>query len=298
MNWDRFFKGLSEPLFTLGRTTVSLASLLQFLAILIVVIAFAGFARRWLRARLLARSKLDVGLQDAIARFVSYAVLVLGCVIALDTLGVDLSSLKVVAGALGVGIGFGLQNIVNNFVSGLIILAERPIQIGHRVVVGDTEGQVTRIGARSTSILTNDNITIIVPNADIVSTRMINWDHGGDPRVRFHVTVDVGYGSDVRLVEKLLLEVAAGNSHVLKDPPPSVVFKEFGDNALSFDLRVWSADIAHHPSALKSQLNFDIWDRFQQHGIEIPFPQRDLHVKEPLRVELTPGKDPVQPAGR
>jgi small-conductance mechanosensitive channel len=144
---------------------------------------------------------------------------------------------------------------------------------------------VERIGARATHVLTNDNILIIVPNLEFVSNRVINWTHV-DPRVRFRIGVGVGYNSDPHVVEKLLLEVAEANPNVLKNPAPGVVFKEFGESALNFELRVWSADMTHRPGSLESQLNFAIWDKFKQQGIEIPFAQRDLHLKEPVRVEV------------
>ncbi len=286
MTWEEIFSLFTKPLFQLGQTWISLATIVEFIVVVLVVVLLSRVVRRLLHRRVLAHTKLDVGLQYAIARIVSYVVLVLGLFIGLETLGVNLSSLAVIGGALGVGIGFGLQNIVNNFVSGLIILAERPIQIGDRVDLGNnTVGKVMRIGARATHVLTNDNIMIIVPNAEFVSGRVVNWTHI-DPRVRFRINVGVSYGSDPHLVEKLLLEVATADPSVLKDPPPTVVFKEFGDSALLFELRAWSADMTHRPGTLESQLNFAIWDKFKQHGIEIPFPQRDLHVKEPLRVEV------------
>jgi len=244
-----------------------------------------------LRTRVLARTKLEVGQQYAIARIVGYIVLVLGLLIGLETVGVNLNSLAVVAGALGVGIGFGLQNIVNNFVSGLIILAERPIQIGDRIDLGNnTVGKVVRIGARATHVLTNDNIMVIVPNSEFVSNRVVNWTHI-DPRVRLRLVVGVGYSSDPHEVEKLLLEIADENPNVLKDPAPTVAFKEFGQSTLNFELRVWAEDMAHRPGNLESQLNFAIWDKFKQRGIELPFPQRDLHIKGPVRVELRPGQN-------
>ena len=276
----------TKPMFQLGQTWISPATIVQFVVVGGIVVLFSRLVRRLLRTRVLAHTKLEIGLQYAIARIVSYVVLVLGFAVGLETVGVDLKSLAFIAGALGVGIGFGLQNIVSNFVSGLIILGERPIQIGDRVDLGDnTVGRVMHIGARATHVLTNDNIMIIVPNSEFISGRVVNWTHV-DPRVRFRVGVGVGYGSDVRVVEKLLLEVAAAHKHVLKDPAPSVVFKEFGDSLLNFELRVWSAEMAHNQGALESQLNFAIWEKFKQHNIEIPFPQRDLHVKEPVRVEL------------
>ena len=275
----------TRPLFQIGQTWVSLASMAQFVIVVGLVMVLARVVRRLLRTRLLARSKLEPGVQDAIARIAGYMVVVLGCVVGLETIGVDLRSLTVIAGALSVGIGFGLQTIISNFVSGLIILAERPIQVGDRVEIAGAVGQVVRIGARATHILTNDNVMIICPNTEFVTNRVTNWTHI-DPRVRFRIPVGVSYHSDPVLVRQLLLEVAAGNSHVLKDPVPTVVFQQFGDSALTFELRIWSADMAARPGTLESEINFAIWDKFKQHGIEIPFPQRDLHLKEPVRVEL------------
>ena len=285
MTRDEILSLFTKPLFQLGQTWISMATMVEFIVVLLVVVLFSRLVRRILHRRVLVHTKLDAGLQYAIARIVSYAVLVFGLLIGLETLGVNLSSLTVLAGALGVGIGFGLQNIVSNFVSGLILLTERPIEIGHRVEVGGTVGDVVRIGGRSTAIVTNDNITIIVPNSEFITARVINWSIG-DPKVRFRVPVGVGYGSDPRLVEKLLLEVAAANPHVLKNPVPSVRFVEFGDSSLNFELRAWSVEMVNRPGALRSELNFAIWDTFKQHGIEIPFPQRDLHVKEPLQIEM------------
>ena len=286
MTWSEIFGVFTKPLFQLGQTWISLATIMEFIVVVAVVVLLSRLVRRLLRTRVLARTKLDVGQQYAISRIVGYIVLVLGLLIGVETMGVNLSSLAVIAGALGVGIGFGLQNIVSNFVSGLIILAERPIQIGDRVDLGNnTVGKVERIGARATQVLTNDNIMIIVPNSEFVSSRVTNWTHI-DPRVRFRISVGVSYGSDPRMVEKILLEVAEANPNVLKNPAPGVVFKEFGESSLNFELRVWSADMTHRPGSLESQLNFAIWDKFKERGIEIPSPQRDLHIKEPVRVEV------------
>jgi small-conductance mechanosensitive channel len=285
MTWNEIFGLFAKPLFQLGQTWISLASIVEFAVVIVTVVLLSRMVRRTLRTRVLAHTKLDLGQQYSVARIISYIVLVLGLLIALETVGVNLSSLAVVAGALGVGIGFGLQNIVSNFVSGLIILAERPIQIGDRIDLGNnTVGKVERIGARATHVLTNDNIVVIVPNSEFVSGRVVNWTHI-DPRVRFRIPVGVGYGSDPHVVEKLLLEVAGANPNILKDPAPAVVFKEFGASSLNFELRVWSVD-AHRSGSLESQLNFAIWDKFKEHGIEVPFPQRDLHLKEPIRVEV------------
>src|ERR1039457_23054 len=228
MPWSKLFGIFTKPLFQLGQTWISLATIVEFVVVVTTVVLLSRLVRRVLRTRVLARTKLDVGQQYAIARIVGYIVLVLGLLIGLETVGVNLSSLAVIAGALGVGIGFGLQTIVSNFVSGLIILAERPIQIGDRVDLGNnTVGKVERIGARATHVLTNDNIMVIVPNSEFISSRVVNWTHI-DPRVRLRISVGVSYSSDPHLVEKLLLEIAEGNPGVLKNPVPTVVFKEFG----------------------------------------------------------------------
>jgi len=285
MTWIEILGVFTRPLLP-GQAWFSLATMVELVVVGSVVVLLSRLVRYFLRTRVLAHTKLEVGQQYAIARIAGYIVLVLGLLIGVETVGIKLSSLAVIAGALGVGIGFGLQNIVSNFVSGLIILAERPIQIGDRIDLGNnTVGKVVRIGARATHVLTNDNIMVIVPNSDFINNRVVNWTHI-DPRVRLRLIIGVGYASDPHTVEKLLLEVANENPNVLKDPTPTVAFKEFGESSLNFELRVWAGDMAHRPGNLESQLNFAIWDKFKQHGIEIPFPQRDLHIKEPVRVEL------------
>ena len=191
---------------------------------------------------------------------------------------------------LGIGIGFGLQNVASNFISGLIILFERPIKIGDRIEVGVIEGDVVEIGARSTKVLTNDNITVIVPNSKFITENVVNWMYNG-PTVRFRVPVNVAYGSDIQLVERLLLEVARANSDVLKEPEPVVRFIGFGESALKFELRPWSTTLVHRKGKLFSSLNSAIYQSFQVHGIEMPFPQRDLHIRSgALAVEQSAAK--------
>jgi len=289
MTWTEILGVFTKPLFQLGQTWISLATMVEFVVVTGLVVLMSRLVRYLLRTRVLARTKLEVGQQYAIARIISYIVLVLGLLIGVETIGINLNSLAVIAGALGVGIGFGLQNVVSNFVSGLIILSERPIQIGDRVDLGNnTVGKVVQIGARATHVLTNDNIMVIVPNSEFINNRVVNWTHI-DPRVRLRLGIGVSYGSDPHVVEKLLLEIAKENPNVLTDPAPTVAFKEFGESSLNFELRVWATDMAHRPGNLESQLNFAIWDKFKQNGIEIPFPQRDVHIKEPVRVEMRPG---------
>jgi len=282
-DWRGSIRLLGEPLFSLGQTPVSILTIVQFLVLLVGVAFAARMVRKVFRRQMGSWTSLDAGLQESLARAAGHVVLFVGFFVALQILGVDLTSLAVLAGALGLGIGFGLQNIVNNFVSGLIILAERPIQLGDRVVVGDVEADVIRIGARSTSIRTNDNIVIIVPNSEFISGRVTNLSHG-DPKIRIRIPFGVGYDSDVRLVERLAVEAAKSSPDTLESPPPKVRFTGFGDSALEFELRAWTVTLAHRPGAFRSDLYFALWDTFKDHGVNVPFPQRDLHFKDGVRL--------------
>jgi small-conductance mechanosensitive channel len=275
-----FFLGglLQTPLFRLGGAQVTTASLLAIILLILALIYFTAWVQRWLVNRLLARSNLEVGTRAALGGIVRYALLAVGLLIILQTAGIDLTALNVLAGTLGIGLGLGLQDILNNFISGVIILFERPVKVGDRIDVGNVQGQVIRIGARSTTVLTNDNIAIIVPNQDFMTEEVINWSYT-DNRVRFSFPVSVAYGSDVRLVERLLLEVAQANPEVLEDPEPMVYFLQFGDSGLEFELRAWTESRIHRRDLLTSDLNFAIYDAFNAHQIEIPFPQRDIHIR-------------------
>ena len=295
MEWSRLVEFFLRPLFHLGATEVSLVSLIKFVVMMTLVVVTARLVRRLLDMRLLAKLPMSLGLRDAIGRLAGYFVLVLGVMVALQTLGVDMTSLTVLAGALGIGIGFGLQNIVSNFISGLIILVERPIKLGDRVEVGGIQGDVVRIGGRSTSIRTNDNIDMIIPNAEFISSLVVNLSHG-DRKVRIRLPFGVSYGSIPREVEKAALEVAAANRHTLRDPPPSVRFIGFGDSSLNFELRLWTEDLAHRPGLFRSDLYFALWEKFQEQQIEIPFPQRDLHLRTPVRIEMPDGRQDGRPA--
>lgn len=182
------------------------------------------------------------------------------------------------AGAVGIGVGFGLQNVISNFFAGLIIMFERPIKVGDRIEVDKVEGDVLEIGARSTVVLINDNIAIIVPNSKFITENVVNWKYN-DGKVRFRIPVGVAYGTDVRLVEKVLLEVADAAKDVMEHPAPVVRLMKFGDSALEFELRVWSETQVHRKGALVSAINLAICDKFREYGIEIPFPQRDIHIR-------------------
>jgi small-conductance mechanosensitive channel len=272
----KFF--LSFTLVKIGSMQLSLWSLIYLIVLIFLLLYLSGKLRTFVADRVLARRNIDVGVRQAMASILRYIVIAVGFIIILQTAGIDLTALNVLAGAVGIGIGFGLQNIVNNFISGLIILFERPIKVGDRIEVGNVEGDVVLIKGRSTTVVTNDNIAIIVPNSSFITENVVNWSHTGRT-VRFKVPVSVAYHSDVRLVEKLLLEVAAENPDVLDKPAPGVRFMEFGDSGLLFELRVWSSTLIQKKGVLISSLNFGIIEKFRKHRIEIPFPQRDIHVR-------------------
>ena len=269
---------LEIPLLKLSGTTITLWTLVYFLLLLVLLFYLAGKLRHWLVERVLVRTKLDLGARQAIGTITRYLTIMIGLLVALQTVGIDLTTLNVLAGAVGIGVGFGLQNIASNFISGLIILIERPIKVGDRIEVGDVDGDVIEIGARSTTVRTNDNIAIIVPNSKFITDNVTNWKYTG-PRVRFRLPVGVAYGSDVRKVEKLLLEVAKEDAEVMTDPPPQVRFRGFGESSLDFELLVWNTSLVHRKGKLKSDLNFAIYQKLTENGIEIPCPQRDLHIR-------------------
>jgi len=224
-----------------------------------------------------------------------YGMIIAAALIALSVAGVTFQNVAIIAGALSVGIGFGLQNIVNNFVSGLILLFERPISTGDWIVVGNVEGYVRRISIRSTQIQTFDHADVIVPNSELISGSVTNWMlHDSYGRVR--VPIGVAYGSDTEAVKSTLLRIAHEHPQIVQNvrgvPDPYVLFLSFGDSALSFELRAFVRDVDQRLIVL-SDLNFAIDAAFREAGIELPFPQRDVHLIEPRR----PAREPPRRAG-
>lgn len=289
MNWEDFFRYVREilnfQLFRVSDAPVTVASVLVFLLLLTLFI-FAGiFVRRALNRRVFRRLKMDSGTSYTLSRITQYLVITIGVLISFNFVGINLSSLTVIFGLLSVGIGFGLQNVTANFISGLIILFERPISIGDRVMVSDIEGDVTEINIRSTMVRTVNNIFIIVPNSEFVSKDVINYSHG-DPTYRLDIDVGVSYGSDLDTVLKALKEVADTNATVMKKPEPEVHLIEFGDSAWNMQLRAWIPDVKRYPR-VRNELNQSIVRTFKKYDIEIPFPQRDLHVRSSVKLPVS-----------
>ncbi len=269
---------LSIHLIDIGNTSITLWTLIYFIFLAWLLFFITARLRKWIIYKVLSKSKVELGVRLAVGTIIRYGVLILGLIIVVQTVGINLSTITILAGALGIGIGFGLQNVTNNLVSGIIILFERPIKVGDRIQVGDVFGDVMRISMRATMVLTNDNISVIVPNSEFISSTVINWSHN-DRNVRFNIPVGVAYKEDPDNVKQILLEVADKEIGVLKSPKPVVLFKEFGDSSLNFDLLIWTSSYITTPAILRSKLYFEIFKKFRENNIEIPFPQRDLHIK-------------------
>lgn len=283
---------LAYPLFRFGAGDVTTGALLKLIAWVIVVFLIEGILRKRAITRILARTPLPPGSQFGIARIFGYGFIALGLYLGLQFAGIDIGSLAILAGAVGVGLGFGLQNIVSNFISGIIILVERPINLGDRVEVGGTAGDVVKISLRSTTVVTNDNISIIVPNSEFITSQVINWSHG-DPKVRLHIAFGVAYGSDVARLRELMPQIALQHPKVLPSPPPELFFRGFGESSLDFELGVWTSALTIRPRKLISDLNYAIEAALNANGFEIPFPQRDLHVRSgSLAVKLEKPAEP------
>lgn len=270
---------LTNPIINLGSKTYSIPDLVILLALLWGLVVGVGSVTNIFRNRVLGVTRINRGAQEVVAVIVKYSLISIGTVVLLQVWGLDLSSLTIFASAFGVGIGLGFQDIAKNFASGMVLLFERPIQVGDFVEVGKYQGSIERIGARSTVIRTLDRVSIIVPNSRFLEGELINWDHY-NPVSGLRLPVGVAYGSNLEAVKKALLDGAAAiYPDVLKLPPPQVLFLGFGNSSLDFELRVWIAQ-PNKQVLIKSELYFKIEALFRDRNIEIPFPQRDLHLRD------------------
>ena len=275
-NLEKIF---TTPLFYLGDKHLSLSSIVELLFLVLGVFIVARVLSEWIKRGLLVRMKLDRGSREAIAALSSYILAGCGLIIVLQSEGINLRSLTVIAGVVGIGFGFGLQNLASNFISGITLLFEHQIRVGDFVEIDNLLGTVENISIRSTIIRTIDGLFVIVPNIKFVENNIINWSYK-DPKCRIRVPVGVAYGTDPLLVTEVLLVAARMEPNVLSHPSPKVWFQKFGDSALNFELLVW-IDHPQESDQIKSALNFLIEHELRNRGIEIPFPQQDLWLRNP-----------------
>jgi small-conductance mechanosensitive channel len=300
--FKRIWSWLNHP-FTIGNFSISATSLTLGVLIMLVAFIISRSACSLLRRRLERRKNLDPGLQYTLLRLIHYVIIAVGVLLAFKlTFNADLTTLAVLFTALSVGIGFGLQYIAGDIASGFILLFERPVRINDFITVtsdakGELQGRVQSINLRTTSVMTNDRLAVIVPNSKLVNQTVVNWSYG-DRRTRISIPIGVAYDSDVELVTRTLLRAAEEVKYVIDDPAPSVQFLQFGDFSLDFRLLVWTANPRRHPT-IKSEINYRIWRLFKEAKIEIPFPQQELRLRSgvlPVEVEggnlkLTEGTD-------
>ncbi|MHA6684371.1 mechanosensitive ion channel domain-containing protein [Mesorhizobium sp. A556] len=272
---------------TIGSATISVTGILSGIVVFVIGYFLTRWFQGWLDGSVMARGKVDTGVRNSIRLAVGYAGVAIAALVGISAAGIDLSNLALVAGALSLGIGFGLQNVVSNFVSGLILLAERPFKVGDWIVAGDVSGTVKKISVRATEIETFQRQSVILPNSNLINNAVGNWTHR-NKLGRTEIKVGVAYGSDVRRVHELLLEIARGHPLVLKNPEPFVSFSNFGTAALEFEIRVFLADITNG-SGVQNDIRFAIVEIFAQEGIEIPSTPRA--VVEGKHLDPWPGDD-------
>ena len=269
----------TSTLFKIGDNPVSLRSLVELIVLFMAVLVISRSFTDFLKERLLVRLGIDEGNREAIAVIMRYLIVALGVIAAIQSIGFNLASLAVVAGGLGVGIGFGIQDLTTNFVSGLTLLLDRPVKVGDFVELEGLMGIVKKISIRSTIIKTNDDSSVIVPNSNMISNKIVNWSYE-NPLLCLRISIDVADNSNPLLVTETLLNIAYAEAGVLYEPNPKVLFVEFGDDCFKFELLVWT-DRPTEREVIKSSLNFAIEYNFRQQGIDFPFNDREVYLKNP-----------------
>jgi small-conductance mechanosensitive channel len=279
--WSRrsaniLWMSLTSPVISIGESSYSVINIIIFISLFFGVLATAGTLTNLLRSRVLNMTNVSRGVQESIAVSIQYSLIFIGTVLLLQIWGLDISSLAILASIFGVAIGFGLQGVAKELVSGFVITFERAIEVGDFVEIGEFMGTVERLNARSTNIRTLDDIVVIVPNSRLLDTEVVNWNHRGSVS-RLVLPVRVAYGANISTIRSALLEVAHENHDILKKPTPLVWFQKYGEDFLNFQLLVWIAK-PRKQFQIKSDLYFKIDEIFRQQNINIPFPQRSIHL--------------------
>ncbi len=274
--------GIMETLdslaFRVGASRISVLSVINFIILIAILFTLAMWLSNYVERRVRSSKHLSASLQVGLAKFLKFFLIALAVLVALDAVGIDLTALTVFGGALGVGLGFGLQRITSNFISGFILLFDRSIKPGDVISIGDKFGWVQELRARYIVVLDRDGVETLIPNENLVTTDVINWSYS-NPNVRLKIPVSISYADDPEQALNLLDEAAKHCDRVLTDPPPVARLMEFGDNGILLELRIWINDPQNGLSNVRSDLNLAIWRLFKQAGITIPFPQRDVYVK-------------------
>jgi small-conductance mechanosensitive channel len=291
----KFVQVVNEPFFESGSTRISIVTLLFTIPIFYLASLAAKVARSFVDTTLLGRLSVDDAKKFTISSLIRYGVMGLVVLVGLSVIGIDLSALAVIFGFLGIGLGFGLQGVVSNFFAGLVIIFTRPIKEGDRVLASGHEGTVVQIRMLNAAINTLTNETIIIPNSELISSAVHNYSYL-DRRVIIVNAVQVAYGSDLDRVVKVLYETAIRNPHALADPPPIIRVASFGESGIDMEVRTWIEDVSYKLVAL-SWTNLEIWRAFKGNGIQIPFPQVDLHVVPPPapRTRAPDAREPEEP---
>lgn len=270
---------------TIGGIRVSALIVMKGVATLILLLWVATITARLLEQRVQNLPNLTPSVQVLIGKMIKIVFITVAILVAINSVGIDLTALAVFSGAVGVGLGFGLQKVVSNFVSGIILLLDRSVKPGDTIAVAGYYGRIDSLGARYASVITRDGVEHLIPNEEFITTRVENWSFSNE-LLRLKKTVGVHYKSDIHKAIELCLDAAANTDRILSDPKPACLLRDFGDSSVDLEIRFWIRDPMNGRANVTSQLLLGIWDRFAEHGIEIPYPQRDLHLRSPGAFQL------------
>ena len=275
----KLYEIFTTQILDVGGTKLSIATIVSLCGLVIFAFYIAKIISELIRRSLLTRFRVNRGLQEAITVFIKYLIITLSCIIILQTAGINLSSLAVIAGVVGIGIGFGLQNLASNFISGLVLLFEQTLKVGDYIEIGDLKGTIEKISIRSTILRTDDDLFVIVPNQRFIDHNTVNWSYEGHT-CRIHIPISVAQDTDLLVLTEALLTAARHEPRVLSNPPPEVWFHGFGNESINFKLLVWISE-PNSNEPIRSSINFRIAYELKERGIKIPFPTREIIFQNP-----------------